>query len=378
MGMRSLLAGSAALMASIVLAGAGAGAATTVPAASGRTPRFAAPAVAAGTMKRAARATAAATTLTAATSAGTPSTAPQTPIREGICIGPPGYRSLESKLSSDIKSALRGRGGDHAVTVYDRVTSVYCALNAARHFDSASVVKAIILAALLRWHQETEEPLSVNEKYLATLMITESDNDAATDLWDELGLTRLQRFLDLAKMNQTELGQDGYWGLTGITGHDEMLLLELLTAGNSVLDDYSRSYELGLMARVISSERWGTPAGAPAGLTVHVKNGWLPDNTGWHINSIGAFTGRGRNYMITVLTDENPSEQYGIDTIENVARPVHRDIHAAKPPAGKARLAVNVAGSANGAGPQAAQSPAAQSPQPTPSPWAVVPALPTP
>ena len=43
------------------------------------------------------------------------------------------------------------------------------------------------------------------------------------------------------------------------------------------------------------------------------------------------FTGRGRNYLITVLTDGNPSEQYGIDTIEDVARVVHRDLNAAAP-----------------------------------------------
>jgi Beta-lactamase enzyme family len=291
-------------------------------------------------------------------------------------MGPPGYRSLESRLSADLKSALRGRDGDHAVTVYDRVTSVYCALDAARRFDSASVVKAIILAALLRWHQETKQPLSTNEKYLATLMITESDNDAATDLWNELGMTRLQHFLDLAKMNQTELGTGGYWGLTQITAHDEMLLLELLTAKNSALDAYSRSYELGLMAKVVSWQRWGTPAGAPSDVTVHVKNGWLPDGTGWHINSIGAFTGHGRNYLITVLTDDNPSEQYGIDTIENVARPVHRVINAGQP-AAEAQLSVSVAASSARRSP-AAQPPPGQSPQPTPSPWAMVPALPAP
>ena len=37
-------------------------------------------------------------------------------------------------------------------------------------------------------------------------MITQSDNDAATDLWDEVGMRRLQHFLDLAKMDQTRLG----------------------------------------------------------------------------------------------------------------------------------------------------------------------------
>jgi beta-lactamase class A len=256
---------------------------------------------------------------------------PAATVREGICTAPVAYKALAAKLSAGIQGALKGREGDHAVTVYDRVTGVDCLFNSGRHFDSASVVKTIILAALLRWHQETGTPLSATEQYEATLMITQSDNDAATYLWDEVGMARLQHFLNLAKMSETELGQDGYWGLTQITAHDEMLLLRLLTAPNTVLSSSSRSYELGLMAKVISSQRWGTPAGAPSYVTVHVKNGWLPDDTGWHINSTGAFTGNGRNYMMVVLTDDNPTEDYGIDTIQAVARLVHRDINAAQP-----------------------------------------------
>jgi len=252
-------------------------------------------------------------------------------VREGLCTAPVAYKALAARLSADIGAALRGRAGHHAVTVYDRVTGVDCLLNSGRHFDSASVVKAIILAALLRWHQETNKPLSTKDKHEATLMITQSDNDAATYLWDEVGMSRLQHLLNLAKMSQTELGQDGYWGLTQITAHDEMLLLRLLTASNTVLNSSARSYELGLMSQVVSYQRWGTPAGAPSYVTVHVKNGWLPDNTGWHINSIGAFTGDGRNYMMAVLTDDNPTESYGINTIQAVARLVHRDINAAQP-----------------------------------------------
>jgi hypothetical protein len=165
-------------------------------------------------------------------------------------------------------------------------------------------------------------------------------------------------------MDQTRLGDDGYWGLTQVTAHDQLLLLKLLTRPNSVLTAASRAYQLGLMARVISSQRWGTPAGAPAGAGVHVKNGWLPESSGWHVNSIGAFTGKGRNYLIAVLTDDNPSEQYGIDTIEAVARVVHRDLNQGRlipkgRPVPRARLAASVA-------------------SPAPSPWAVVPALPTP
>jgi beta-lactamase class A len=271
-----------------------------------------------------------------ATGTATALPAADTRVREGICTAPAEYKALAARLSADIRAALSGRTGHRAVTVYDTVTKVSCYSGQDRHFDSASIVKAIILGALLRWHQETGAPLSSWEKSEATLMITQSDNDAATALWNEVGMTRLQQFLDLAKMDQTELGQDGYWGLTEVTAHDEMLLLELLTLRNSVLTKSSRSYELGLMSRVISGQRWGTPAGAPGTVTVHVKNGWLPDDDGWHVNSIGAFTGKDRNYLMAVLTDDSPTEDYGIDTVEGVAEAVHRDLNDAALLAGAA------------------------------------------
>ena len=115
-------------------------------------------------------------------------------------------------------------------------------------------------------------------------------------------MDKLQHFLDLAGMGETKLGQDGEWGLTQVTAHDEMLLLKLLTASNSVLDANSRAYELNLMAHVTNWEAWGVTAGTPSDVTWHVKNGWLPDATGWHINSIGAFTGHGKDYMMAVLS----------------------------------------------------------------------------
>jgi len=47
-----------------------------------------------------------------------------------------------------------------------------------------------------------------------------------------------------------------------------------------------------------------------------VKNGWLPVAGGWQINSIGMVRGDHRAYLIAVMTNENPDEGYGIDTIE--------------------------------------------------------------
>jgi beta-lactamase class A len=337
MGMRALVTASAVLAAGVMTVGAGVTAASVI--------------------KPAGRVTAAATARGSWSSAATAAR-----VTEGLCTAPAAYAQLAARLSAGIRDALLGRADQHAVTVYDTATGVSCHTNSGQHFASASIVKAIILAALLRWHQETGTPLSSWERAEATLMITESDNDAATALWNEVGMSRLQHFLDLAKMDQTRLGQDGYWGLTQVTAHDEMLLLELLTQPNPVLTASSRAYQLGLMARVIPSQRWGTPAGAPGDVTVHVKNGWLPEASGWHINSIGAFTAKQRSYLIAALTDDNQSEQYGIDTIEAVARVVHRDLSEIKIIPG-ARLAANVAPSLT---------------SPEPSPWAVVPALPTP
>jgi hypothetical protein len=315
MGMRALFAGSAVLMAGVVACGSAVGAAAT-------------PASAAGAKTSASAQTKAGNT--AGTAAASASSAT---VREGLCTAPADHRALAARVSADIWAGLRGRNGEHAVSVYDRVTGLYCVYNGSKDFDSASIVKAIILGALMRWHQETKTPLSSWEQNEATLMIEQSDNDAATALWDELGMDRLQQFLDLAGMGETKLGQDGEWGLTQVTAHDEMLLLKLLTASNSVLDANSRAYELNLMAHVASWEAWGVTAGTPSDVTLHVKNGWLPDATGWHINSIGAFTGHGKDYMMAVLSvnaNDDDDEDYGIDTIEDVARRVQHDLNDAK------------------------------------------------
>lgn len=129
-------------------------------------------------------------------------------------------------------------------------------------------------------------------------------------------------------MTHTILDPGGAWGLTLITAADETRLLRLLLAPNRVLSTPARRYALNLMAQVIPAQRWGVPAGAPVGLTAHVKNGWLPlPDGGWHVHSIGCFTGHGGGYSIVVLTDDNPTMTYGIDTIEAIARVVNRDLN---------------------------------------------------
>ncbi len=199
-----------------------------------------------------------------------------------------------------------------------------CRYHQWREFHSASVIKVITLGALLYQLQQEHESLSPEQAALATAMITESDNGAQDALWNEVGMPALQAFVNAARMNHTVLGTDDFWGLTEVNAHDEQCLLQLLITHNSVLDAASRRYALTLMADVISWQRWGVSAGAPADMTVHLKNGWLPDPDMWDINSIGDFTHQDRDYSIAILTRNDPDMTYGVDTVQTVARLINK------------------------------------------------------
>ncbi|MFI1676966.1 serine hydrolase [Streptomyces sp. NPDC020607] len=238
-----------------------------------------------------------------------------------------GQAGLAAKLKKDITAALKNRKGTVAVGLHDRTTKTTCTLRAGTSFDSASVVKVTVLAALLWDAKKTDRKLSERESDLAYAMITKSDNDATSKLWRQLGTGKIKGFLAAAKMTKTVPGSGGYWGLTRINATDEQKLLALITAKNSVLSDNARAYVLKLMGKVTSSQRWGTPAGTPSGVSIHVKNGWLQRSThGWRVHSIGAFKGGGHDYTISVLTHGNSTMNYGVATIQGVAKAVHKDL----------------------------------------------------
>ncbi|MCX4909526.1 serine hydrolase [Streptomyces sp. NBC_00878] len=233
--------------------------------------------------------------------------------------------ALASRLSRDIKAALSKRRGTVSLAVYDD-RGVTCTRAGTLRYDSASVVKVLIMEGLLRRAEELGRRLTPWEAANVRPMIVRSDNGSAVRLWAALGRGYLNTFLTRARTRATVLGPGGYWGLTRTTATDQMRLLGVLTNAGSFLR--TRASGLKLLAEVRADQRWGVPAGMPRGLKAHVKNGWLPRAThGWRVHSIGAFTGERRTYRIVVLSHDNPTMAYGVRTIERIAQAVHRGLN---------------------------------------------------
>ena len=58
----------------------------------------------------------------------------------------------------------------------------------------------------------------------------------------------------------------------------------------------------------------------PKGSAVLFKGGWLPDETGaWRVHQIAKVERGGRELSVAVMTDGNPSQPYGEDTVRGVA-----------------------------------------------------------
>jgi beta-lactamase class A len=183
---------------------------------------------------------------------------------------------------------------------------------------TASIIKVDILATLLSQTQH-HGGLDQTTRGIAQGMIDASDNDDATDLWDqEGGAPAVQAFDTNVGMTQTT--PDVAWGLTTTTPRDQLILLRLVMLPNHALDLASRAYEYELMRHVIPFDRWGVSAGLGSAAVVALKNGWLPYQGSWQINSVGSVGGPGGRYLIAVMTDGNPTEDYGIDTIQRISR----------------------------------------------------------
>ncbi len=233
----------------------------------------------------------------------------------------PAPASLEQRIAA----YLADRPGAVTVAVYDADAQKLWLYGPGMLNDTASIIKVDILEARL---YQTHGHLSSHERSLATAMIEQSDNNAATALWNADGAADgLGVYNRRVGLRCTSFDPYGQWGLTLTCARDQLRLVAELAEPDSLLTAYSRGYELYLMEHIISGEAWGISGGVPrTGVTVALKNGWLPYGTApWVVNSIGIVQGDSRRYFIAVLT-RDATEQDGIDTIAGVSGIVWQNV----------------------------------------------------
>lgn len=255
-----------------------------------------------------------------------PSTSPPTTSTTSEPPDPPGQVSTATatKTSASIKnlSSYLGQGGVsiEAVNLETGATYRYGATGGMR---TGSIVKLYILETVMLRHQKAGTKLSSNERALATRMIENSDNNAATALWNEIGKgSGLRTAAAELGVKNTVPGADGTWGLTQTNAPDYISLLRNLTSDRA-LNAPSRKYILDLMEDVEADQRWGVSAAADKGTTVRLKNGWLAtahDHGRWLVNSVGVITARGDKVIVAVMTQHGSSFNGGISLVQKLAK----------------------------------------------------------
>ncbi|MFJ5194284.1 serine hydrolase [Streptomyces sp. NPDC088394] len=214
---------------------------------------------------------------------------------------------LDTALTAAVAPLTAGADGVRvSVAVLDTGSGAR-AVHGDGSFDTASVVKVDLVAALLLIAQDEGRALTAVERERAAAVIERSDNARTTVLLREIGGPAA---LDAANARL---------GLTGTTAADRLTLLRAVFGTESELNEESRAYLRGLMERVEAGQRWGVSA---AGDRWALKNGWMPRTTTglWDINSIGRVRADGRTCLVAVLSDGQPTKESGIALVEAVAK----------------------------------------------------------
>ncbi len=255
--------------------------------------------------------------------------APAVGIGAGGSAAAAGYRVAYGHLPFPFGPAVTGylaqRADTVTVAVYDATTGITWDLNPGQVQVTASIVKVDFMAAALAADQRAGG-IPPQQAALMPPMIEVSDNDAATTMWGIIGgaagLSAFDGVLGLQStspfsgpVTATNLG----WAYSTTSADDMVKVVSTFAFPNGILSDPYRAYGLSLMHNVEPSQVWGVPAGAPPG-SVAVKTGFITPGPGdAQVNSVGYVAGAGRNYVFAILTDGNPSEGYGVDTINTLS-----------------------------------------------------------
>jgi hypothetical protein len=230
---------------------------------------------------------------TAATTASTTAAAPVLATSAGIDAARRYARTRQGTVAFavlDQKGRLRG-------------------LNRTVVFPSASVVKAMLLVAVLR--QVGSGKLAPSTAATLKAMITVSDNDAASAIYNRVGGAGLRAVARAA--HATHFRDVGNWADAQLTAADQA---RFFLHVDQLVPATHRRYARELLSSIIPAQRWGIPPVADRHtLKVFFKGGWRTGIT----HQVALLERGSQRIALAVLTRGEPSMAYGEQTIQGIA-----------------------------------------------------------
>ena len=184
---------------------------------------------------------------------------------------------------------------------------------------TASVVKAMLLVARLR--QLGNHLPSASDRAVLEPMIEISDNDAADAAYGWVGDSGLVAVGKRAGMHELVV-PGGHWGNVQFSAADQARLFIQI---DKLVPPRSRSYARKLLSSIVSYQRWGfSRYSLRRGWHTFFKGGWRTTGLGSLVHEAALFERGGKRFSLVVLTDGNPSHDYGTETLRGVAPRIFR------------------------------------------------------
>jgi beta-lactamase class A len=186
--------------------------------------------------------------------------------------------------------------------------------HAERRYVSASVAKAMLLAAELERLRADGLELDVATRALLERMITWSDNEAADAIYARVGDEGLIEVARAAGMRDFSVA--GHWSTAQISARDMAWFMFRL---HDSLAGADAGFGKGLLRDIVKEQRWGIPDGIAKGWRIYFKGGWRRTELGQLVHQIALVERGGRRMAIAVLTDAQPTHDEGVETARSVA-----------------------------------------------------------
>jgi zinc D-Ala-D-Ala dipeptidase len=223
----------------------------------------------------------------------------------------------------DVQSWLRSRGAINSWALIDSWGRLH-GFAPQRTYVSASLVKAMLLVAYLRGIGNRAP--DGRERGSLGPMITVSSNDAADTIYYRVGDAALYRLARLAGMRSFSVA--GYWANARLSAEDQARFFNRI---DRLVPKASRGYARRLLSSIASHQRWGfSRYSLAAGFETFFKGGWRGTEAGQLVHEAALFERGPARISMAVLTDGNPSHDYGTETLRGVAQRLFgRTRHAA-------------------------------------------------